>query len=333
MTQSAEPLDLERSASVIAERGREALITRLRDAYRDATAAHADILHVDEDRIEAMVQQAAQRADGLQWRRALASAGALELDIPIAQALTHPTVQRAGDRRRPSYETSLAALSRGTVTPSRPGQEIVEAASGTTALTAASPVSQVSPAPEPAQAERDCPLAPWETAAPDSLTPAAPAPWGREEAVAEPASEQPAGGEDPTATSDSELEAAWEERITARRPLLLQLTRRPARPARAVRPKARRATRARSAALRRAKPRRAPSARPRRARWTTLRRARRRQARDLALPGSGEPETPTTPDALQVSADPSRRRRRPAGQSTDRPATIGRGPGPDRLRR
>jgi hypothetical protein len=103
--------DFESTAAAIAERGRETLLVRLRRAYSEAAAAHADVLALDEERIETMVQRAAQRADGLQWRRALASAGAVQLGISVAQALTHPAVTRAqAIAGAPSYEQGLVAL-------------------------------------------------------------------------------------------------------------------------------------------------------------------------------------------------------------------------------
>jgi hypothetical protein len=98
-------------AARIASQGREALVERLRKAYADAAAAHADIVSLDEQRIEALVQSAADRADGLQWRRALASVASQELGISLAQALTHPAVSEAQEQLgAPSYEASLSEL-------------------------------------------------------------------------------------------------------------------------------------------------------------------------------------------------------------------------------
>jgi hypothetical protein len=98
-------------ADRIAAHGRDALVERLRKAYADAAAAHSDIVSLDSDRIEAMVQSAADRADGLQWRRALASVAADELGVSLAEALTHPAVMQAQQIvGAPSYEASLAEL-------------------------------------------------------------------------------------------------------------------------------------------------------------------------------------------------------------------------------
>jgi hypothetical protein len=104
-------LNVEELAQRIAAGGRDALEQRLRGAYADAAAAHADIVALDDARIEAMVQSAADRADGLQWRRALAGVASEELGITVAQALSHPSVVRAqAIVGAPTYEQSLAEL-------------------------------------------------------------------------------------------------------------------------------------------------------------------------------------------------------------------------------
>ena len=104
-------LDVETLAQRIAARGRDALVERLRVAYSDAAAVHADIISLDDERIETLVQSAANRADGLQWRRALAGVAAEELDVTIPEALSHPAVARAQTLvGAPSYEQSLAEL-------------------------------------------------------------------------------------------------------------------------------------------------------------------------------------------------------------------------------
>jgi hypothetical protein len=98
-------------ADLIASRGRDALVERLRKAYADAAAAHSDIVSLDAPRIESLVQAAADRADGLQWRRALAEVASQELGVSLAEALTHPAVREAQEKiGAPSYEASLAEL-------------------------------------------------------------------------------------------------------------------------------------------------------------------------------------------------------------------------------
>lgn len=101
----------EETAKRIAEQGREALLARLRPAFEEAVSAHADVLSLDSDQVEQMVQQAADRADGLQWRRALASIATEELGISLGEALSSPVVERAQVIvGAPSYEESLAKL-------------------------------------------------------------------------------------------------------------------------------------------------------------------------------------------------------------------------------
>jgi hypothetical protein len=105
---------LDDSARRIAERGREVLIERLRGAFAEAAAAHADVLDSDPEKLERMVQRAADRADGLQWRRALASVATEELGIGLGEALSHPAVARAQTIvGAPSYEDGLAAIAEG----------------------------------------------------------------------------------------------------------------------------------------------------------------------------------------------------------------------------
>jgi hypothetical protein len=87
--------ELEDTARRIAAQGRDALIARLRPAFEEAAASHADLVTVDHERLERMVQNAADRADGLQWRRALAGIASEELGIGLGAALAHPAVARA----------------------------------------------------------------------------------------------------------------------------------------------------------------------------------------------------------------------------------------------
>ncbi len=102
---------LEHTARRIAEQGSDALIARLRPAFAEAAARHAEVLALDPEQLEAIVQRAADRADGLQWRRALASVAVAELGISLSEALTHPAVARAQTILGvPSYEDSIAKL-------------------------------------------------------------------------------------------------------------------------------------------------------------------------------------------------------------------------------
>ena len=102
---------LEDTAQRIADRGRDALLERLRPAFKDAAAKHADALQLSDEQLEQMVQRAADRADGLQWRRALAGVATEELGIGLGEALSHPAVARAqAIVGAPSYEDSLGAV-------------------------------------------------------------------------------------------------------------------------------------------------------------------------------------------------------------------------------
>ncbi len=102
---------LEETAQQIADQGREALIARLRPAFQEAAAAHSDVLDLAPEQLDAMVERAVERADGLQWRRALASVATEQLGISLGEALGHPAVARAQELAgAPSYEESLAKL-------------------------------------------------------------------------------------------------------------------------------------------------------------------------------------------------------------------------------
>ncbi len=102
---------LEQAAAQIAQHGRDALVARLRPAFEEAAAAHADVLEIGPEQLESMVQEAADSADGLQWRRALAAVASEELGISLGEALGHPVLTRAQEiAGAPSYEESLASL-------------------------------------------------------------------------------------------------------------------------------------------------------------------------------------------------------------------------------
>ncbi len=103
--------ELDTTARRIAEQGEDALIARLRAAFEEAAAAHSEALVLEGEQLERMVRGAVQRADGLQWRRALAAVATDELGIGLGEALTHPAVVRAHAMLgAPSYEAGLAQL-------------------------------------------------------------------------------------------------------------------------------------------------------------------------------------------------------------------------------
>jgi hypothetical protein len=167
---------LEHTARRIAEHGREALLARMRPAFEEAAAAHSDVLTLDEEQLEQMVQRAADGADGLQWRRALASVATEQLGIGLGEALNHPAVARAqAIVGAPSYEEALNAL--GT-----PRTEPAEEQTATPEVEAVSP-----PEPEPAAEEP-------EPVVEEELPPAAVAPAAAEPfEVAALRAEQPTG--------------------------------------------------------------------------------------------------------------------------------------------
>ncbi len=100
---------LEDTARRIADGGRETLVARLRPVFEQAAAANADVLKLTPQQLDRMVSYAVDGADGVQWRRALASAATEELGIAFAEAINHPAVARAQEIvGAPSYEASLA---------------------------------------------------------------------------------------------------------------------------------------------------------------------------------------------------------------------------------
>ncbi len=140
----------EQTAQRIAAHGREALLARLRPAFEEAATAHADVLELSPEQLEEMVQRAADRADGLQWRRALAAVATEELGIGLGEALSHPAVERAQEIvGAPSYEESLAKL--GPLPQTQAQDEDQQAAQAEEALEAEP--EPVEAEPEPVEAE------------------------------------------------------------------------------------------------------------------------------------------------------------------------------------
>jgi hypothetical protein len=141
--------DFEATAQRIAERGRDALVERLRAAYSSAAKTHADILVMDEERIEGMVQRSVEKADGMQWRRALATVASEELGISTTEALTHPAVTRAQEIvGAPTYEDSLAQLRQSMGTPAPAPAQDAPAGAGEAG-------EQASDEPGPTEAEAE----------------------------------------------------------------------------------------------------------------------------------------------------------------------------------
>lgn len=137
------------TARLIAQRGREMLLTRLRPAFDEAARAHADVVKLDPEQLERMVQQAADRADGLQWRRALAAVATEELGVGLGEALSHPAVVRAQEiAGAPAYEDSLAELGVAPAPATRPSR-----------VAQPPPAARSSPVAPPAPAATEAPAA------------------------------------------------------------------------------------------------------------------------------------------------------------------------------
>jgi hypothetical protein len=144
---------LEHTARRIAEQGRDALVARLRPAFEEAAAAHKDALPLDQEQLEQMVQQAADKADGLQWRRALASVATEQLGIGLGEALGHPAVARAqAIVGAPSYEEALGALPAAPAGNSAP---VEKEAAEDAAEEATEPAYRAHDEPEGEEAEED----------------------------------------------------------------------------------------------------------------------------------------------------------------------------------
>ncbi len=120
---------VDEDARRIAERGRDALLARLRPAFREAAQAHRGEVSFEDAQLEQMVQQAADEADALQWRRALAAVAIDELGLELGEALEHPAVLRAHELvGAPSYEDAVASL--GLEPPELAGEEFRLAEAG-----------------------------------------------------------------------------------------------------------------------------------------------------------------------------------------------------------
>ncbi len=102
--------DTDELAELIAQRGREVLVQRLRDAFAHQ-AAMRDAVDLDPARLEQFVQDAAARAGGALWRRSLAEAAMEQLEIDLPQALGHPALTRAQELvQMPAYVPAPAAI-------------------------------------------------------------------------------------------------------------------------------------------------------------------------------------------------------------------------------
>jgi hypothetical protein len=100
------------SPEQIAERAREDLEARLRAAFEHQLAARPLAAAPVEGQLEELVDAAARRAGAVLWRRCLAGAAADAFGIGLAEALSHPAVQRAHELvGAPAYEPATVAVS------------------------------------------------------------------------------------------------------------------------------------------------------------------------------------------------------------------------------
>lgn len=82
-------------AQRIADGGHAALVSLLRPHFERQAAARADTLDLPYHRLDELIEAAAQRADGVLWRRALAEVAMIELGVDLPHAVLHPAVDRA----------------------------------------------------------------------------------------------------------------------------------------------------------------------------------------------------------------------------------------------
>jgi hypothetical protein len=101
--------DSEQAAERIVLHGRQELQARLRAAILRQAGSAAEPLTLEAAQLDALVDAAAARAGGVLWRRCLAGAATTELGVELADAITHPTVQRAHALAAvPPYEPAVA---------------------------------------------------------------------------------------------------------------------------------------------------------------------------------------------------------------------------------
>jgi hypothetical protein len=115
--------DQEALAQRLAARGREQLVERLRPAFEQATATRQDTFALDPETLERMIQGAADRADGVLWRRSLAAAAREELGLELSEALIHPMLARAQELAgAPPYTPAATGADRHAPTAPTPAE-------------------------------------------------------------------------------------------------------------------------------------------------------------------------------------------------------------------
>ena len=97
--------DSEQAAERIVLQGRQELQARLRAAILRQAGSATEPITLEAAHLDQLVETASARAGGVLWRRCLAGAATTELGIDLADAISHPTVQRAHELAgAPSYE-------------------------------------------------------------------------------------------------------------------------------------------------------------------------------------------------------------------------------------
>jgi hypothetical protein len=98
-------VDSDQAAERIVVLGRQELQARLRAAILRQAGSAAEPMTLEAAQLDQLVDAAAARAGGVLWRRCLAGAATTELGVDLADAVSHPTVQRAHELAgAPSYE-------------------------------------------------------------------------------------------------------------------------------------------------------------------------------------------------------------------------------------
>jgi hypothetical protein len=110
--------DSEQAAERIVLHGRRELQARLRAAILRQAGGAAEPLTLEAAQLDELVERAAGRAGGVLWRRCLAGAATTELGFVLADAVSHPTVQRAHELAgAPPYERAQPEHPLAQVTP------------------------------------------------------------------------------------------------------------------------------------------------------------------------------------------------------------------------
>jgi hypothetical protein len=147
----------ELAARRIAERGRDALVTWLRPVFAETVAARGGSESIEPAELERMIETAADRADGVVWRRALAEVATRELEIGLGEASAHPAVQRAQEILGvPAYLESAAETPTkpSRTKPRRPAPSRPEPSRPEPSRRAPTPEPPATPAPSAPQALR-----------------------------------------------------------------------------------------------------------------------------------------------------------------------------------